>query len=109
MLVLGDSRELGSAVLYPKGNESCESIICKGKKCKVCQYIYKTYLLTSLVGAGEGGSVGRAVGSSVVGAFVGLAVEGGLVGGGVGCVCMCMCLIYRIVCTKIDMYELVLQ
>ena len=40
---------------------------------------------------------------------MGLAVEGGLVGGGVGCVCMCMSLMYRIVCTKIDMYELVLQ
>ena len=34
-------------------------------------YNKKKILLTSLVGAGVGGSVGLAVGSSVVGAFVG--------------------------------------
>ena len=72
VLVLGDSRELGSAVLS-KRNQLYESIIYKDKKYKSTIYhVYiKTYLLTSLVGAGVGGSVGLAVGPAVVGAFVG--------------------------------------
>ena len=73
VLVLEDSRELGSAVLPKSQMQSYESTMYN--KIYVYQmYIIKDDLLTSLVGAGVGGSVGSGVGAAVVGAFVGKGV-----------------------------------